>query len=240
MEAPALQYFPVQQPGQVLVVQVPPHPSSAPGHLAVQSGTHTHLSLLQVSPTAQVPQVLPQPSSPHSLPVHLGVQAVQSPLIQTCILARQSTQAVPVAPHSVFKLPATQPALAEQHPAQVLLLQPQMASGQNPESSGTSRRRSRAGALSGGAVLSATWAKSGGALSGSTHGALASAHPTRRMATRTAGRVVESDMELPPTSLEAGPSGDQSLDGRRAKDWTPTEAPVQRLVPAPGRSGGPL
>lgn len=39
-----------QQPGQWLVAQGVPHPSSAPTHFPLQSGTHWHVPLTQTSP----------------------------------------------------------------------------------------------------------------------------------------------------------------------------------------------
>ena len=155
MEVPAWQVVPVQHPAQVLAAQVPPQPSPAPGHLLVQSGAHTHLSCLQTRPVAQVPQVPPQPLGPHSLPSHLGVQGVQRPLRQIMLLAVQSTQLAPEVPHWSFWEPVTQPAVGEQHPAQVLLLQPHRASGQGAASRRPSESRSLPGTWSAGAARSA-------------------------------------------------------------------------------------
>ena len=149
IDVPALQVVPVQQPVQVLAVQVPPQPSLAPRHLLVQSGTQTHWPALQVMPVAQVPQVPLQPLEPHTLPAHLGVHGVHRPVRQIMALAVQSTQLPPPVPHSSCVAPVTQPFLGEQHPAQVLLLQPHTASGQGPVSLTVSWSRSRTGVWSG-------------------------------------------------------------------------------------------
>jgi hypothetical protein len=42
-----------------------------------------HIPSMQVAPAGQVPQLPPQPSSPHCLPVQAGVQETQVPLVQT-------------------------------------------------------------------------------------------------------------------------------------------------------------
>lgn len=155
-EVPVWQVVPVQQPVQVVVLQVPPQPSLAPTHLFLQSGAHSHRPRLHTWPPVQVPQVPPQPSGPHCLPPQEGVQAVQVLLTQVPLLVVQSTQDTPLEPHSVSLVPPTQP-LLEQQPAQVLALQPQMASGQMP----VSGRRSNAWSAGGGRSTFGGWSTTG-------------------------------------------------------------------------------
>ena len=76
---PALQTVPEQQPWQLLVGHLLPHPSVAPAHLPVQSGTHWHCPLTQVWLDLQVPQLPPQPSVPQSLPLQLAEHPEQEP-----------------------------------------------------------------------------------------------------------------------------------------------------------------
>lgn len=144
---PALQTVASQHPLQSFLVQVEPHPSEAPMHLPLQSGTQTHRPLWQTSFVLQVPQVLPQPSGPHCLPLQAGEQAVQLLSTQEPPVGVQSTQVTPNEPHCSSMVPPTHLPDAVQHPAQVAALHPQIASGQGPVS--WSLRRSAARSVAG-------------------------------------------------------------------------------------------
>ena len=156
MVLPALHTVPEQHPAQSLAVQVPPQPSSAPAHLPLQLGWQTHCPLWQTLPVAQVPQEPPHMSGPHCLPAHWGVHAVQVELRQVPLVLVQSTHATPLAPHWVCWVPATHPDAGSQQPAQLLPLQPQMASGQGPLSSSRSAGVASSARSSGGAWSATT------------------------------------------------------------------------------------